>query len=294
MIRNSIKDDMNFRNRCWHFGLDSENFNIIGDMIVLNTSKNNIIVILDEHYNIVGVYDRKEDINKLVNDVKSSYENTNNKLPFPFQNLSLKQIIELANRVDICGTNHGHSSTMYVNGEWVIDENKSVYISLLSYISFLGKHIEQYYINQYQMKMIGLEYPDIYKYLSSLANSIEECVNIYIEKGKRPFPIDIIKYIGIDAKSVEEYNHELYRIIELLLGQKNLKIQGGFDHYKDLAKTNKEKINLEEKSNDLLKILEVSKEEVDARIKESNKKWEWNTINLEAWLTEKNKSLVLK
>lgn len=292
MTKRDLINNVNFRNKCCDYGLDCEDFYILDDIIVLNSPKESILVLLDEHCNTIGIYDKNDDnsklvpIEKILKEIKESYETVYYKLPYPFQNFSLKQIVELANRVYIRETNHGHSSNMIVNGEIVNDEYDSIYVSLLSYIKFLGQQIEQYFMNLYQMKMMGFDYSDVYQYISSLMNNIDECINANIKKGNRPFPIDIINYLEQDRNDIEKYDHELYSIIDLLLKQKGVKIKNGFEHYKELEITEKDTTDLSEISKKLLKILEVSDEEVELRYQERNKTFEIKEINLQSWLSE--------
>ena len=291
MKKKELMEDMNFRSICCTYGLDWEDFDIFDDIIVLNSPKNNISVLIDNHYNIMGIYDKNDDINKLerLKMIKESYENVYTKLPYPFQDLSLKQIVELANRVFIHETNQGHSSEMLVNGELANDEDDSVYISLLSYIKFLGQQIKQYFMNLYQMKMMGFEYPDVYQYISSLMSNIDECVTVNIQKGIRPFPFDIIKYLGQDVDSIDEYDHALYSVIDLLLKQKGAKIKDDFRHYDEVEPTEKDNTDLSELSKKLLKILEVPLEEVEQRYQERNQTFITKEFNLQSWLSDNNK-----
>lgn len=300
MNKSSLISDINFRHKCTSYGLNWNDFNIIDDIIILNSPKQNILVLLDENYNTIDIYDKNDDINKIVptekalKGIKEIYENTYVKLPYPFQGFSLKQIVKLANRVSIDSC--GHSYNMIVNGEIVNDEHDNVYFCLLSYIKFLGQQIEQYFMNLYQMNMMGFEYPNVYKYITKLMNNIDECIDINIKKNNRPFPIDIIKYLGQDRKNINEYNHELYRIIDLLLKQKTIKIKDGFEQYKKIEIVDKDITDLSDISMKLLKILEISDEEVESRYQESNETYKIKEINLQSWLSEnisKDKSPVL-
>ncbi len=299
MTDNDVINDINFRNKCSAYGLDWENFYIHDDMIILRTPKSNIRVILDKHYNTIDIYDsndeKKEKVvyNIRVNCIKYLYETAHNDLPYPFKNLSLKQMVELANRVIIRETNHGHSSYMIVNGELVADDTDSVYINLLSYIKFLGKQIEQYFMNLYQMKMMGFKYISVYKYIDSLMYNIDECVSVNFKRGNKPYPADIIEYLGKSKKDIELYNHELYRIIDLLFQEKELKkidvqLTGGSEYFKTYIVTKKDTIDLSKISMELLKILEVPDKEVESRYQESNRTFEIKEINLQSWLSESN------
>jgi len=295
MTKSDLINDMNFRNKCCAYGLDWQSFNVYENIIILNTPKKDVFVLLDEHYNTIGIpkiehFSPARTIEEYATGYKELYDYVNQEekfvFPYPFQNFSLKQIVELANRVYIREANHGHSSDMIVNGEIVSDEHDSIYISLLSYVKFLGQQIEQYFMNLYQMKMIGFEYPNVYQYISSLMSNIDECINVSIKKGNRPFPINIIEYLGQNRNNIEKYDRELYSVIDLLLKQKGLKIKDGFEHYKELETIEKDTTDLSAISKKLLKILEVSNEEVELRYQESNKTSEIKRVNLQSWLSE--------
>lgn len=305
MTKNELINDIDFRKACTAYGLDWQSFNVYENIIILNTPKKDVLVLLDEDYNTIGIPKIEHSspartIEEYAIEYKELYDYVGKEgkfiFPYPFQNFSLKQIVELANRVCIYETNHGHSSDMIVNGEFVNDEHDSVYTSLLSYIKFLGQQIEQYFMNLYQMKMMGFQYPDVYQYISSIMNNISECIDANIQKGNRPFPIDIIKYLGQDRKNIEKYDHELYRIIDLLLKQNGIKVKGGFEHYRELERTDKDIVDLSNISMQLLKLLEVPAEEVESRYQESNRTFEFKKVNLQSWLSEsfkKDKSPVL-
>ncbi len=276
MTKNELISDMNFRQKCLDYGLYWKNFSIYNDTIILNSRKNNIFVLLDEHYNTIGIpkvehYSSARTIQDYVISYKALYgfvdQEDGISFLYPFQNFSLKQIVELSNRISIYETNHGHSFDMIVNGEMVNDEYNSVYISLLLYIKFLGEQINEYFMNLYQMRMMGFEYPDVYTYIKSLMYNINEFINMDKEKHDKPAPIEIIEYLGQDRKKIDNYYFELNGIIDLLCKEK------GSD-------------DLSNKANELLKILEVTDEEVESRCEESNRTFSIKKINLESWLTK--------
>ena len=300
MNKDNIIKDKYFRRACVSYNIDSQDFSIVENTIVLKSPKENIVVLLDENYNTIGICDKNDVIvtgittEKIVKAYRDLYESSDGRLPEPFQDLSLKQLVDICDRVNIYSTNHGHSSQMLVNGETVNDEYGNVYVSLLSYIRFLGEMVYQYYINLYQFKMMELEYPDVYQYINGLVSNIDQCIDSHISKDERPFPVDILRYLGIDSKQMEQYDHELYGTIDLLLHKKGKKIVGGYDHYKELEDYTGEIGDLRSLSNDLLKILEVTKEEVEERYIKSCETFETNEVNLESFLSKKNdKSLTL-
>ncbi len=276
MTKIELINDMNFRKKCLDFGTYFEDFDIYNDVIILNTRKKDIFVLLDEHFNIIGI-PKVEHYNasKTMQDYAISYKELYNRVNqeegisflYPFQNLSLMQIVELSKRISIYETNHGHSFDMIVNGEMVNDEYNSVYTSLLLYIKFLGEQIDEYFKNLYQMRMMGFEYPDVYTYIKSIMYNINECIKINAEKCNKPVSIEIIEYLGQDKKNIDNYYIELNGIIDLLYNEKDSK---------DLSNI----------ANELLKLLEVTDEEVESRREDSNRTFSIKKINLESWLTE--------
>lgn len=295
MTKNELINDMNFRFRCCDYGLNWDDFEAYGEVIILNTSKKGIYVLLDKNYNTIGIHkvefanmhlskeqlaDGYTELYNLV-DKDSGYS-----FPYPFQNFSLKQIVEISNRIEIHETNHGHSSNILVNGDIVSCDNDVNYPGLLSYIKFLGEQVKQYFLNAYQMKMMGFDYPDVYSYVRSLMNNVNECIENNIKNNNRPFPVNVIEYLGQDRKSVEKYNHALYNIIDLLMKEKGFKIKGGFKHYKEIEPIEKNVEDLSIISINLLKILELSDEDLNKKMEEICKTMKVRYIDLKTWLEE--------
>ena len=285
MDKNTIRDDLAFRSKCVAYGLDWSEFNIYKDIIILNSPKKDILVLLDDNYNTIGIH--KIEYNNQMQDIEKyaikyrdlyNYVDYNNELNllYPFQNFSLRQIVDLANRVNF------YENHIIVNGKYVLDDHDNTYISLLAYIKFLGAQIEQYFLNAYQMKMLGFEYPEVHSYLKSIMVNIDECINMYIDKKTRPFPIDIIKHLGQDKNNAEKWNIELHKIIKLLLNEKGFNLVGGFEQYRDIETIEKREMNLVDLSLNLLKILKVPKD----KIGENKLDFNMETINLQSWLEQ--------
>lgn len=228
MTRKELIDDMNFRTRCCEYGLDWLDFEIYDDVIMLHTPKSGIYVLLDNNYNVMGIhvvepaniYPPNEYIartNKMIYNKVDEREGRS--FSSPFQNFSLKQIVDAASSIEIRETNHGHSSELLINGLTVNDNLSDNYLGLLSYIKFLGEQIKQYFLNAYHMKMMGFEYPDVYSYINRIMYNIDECLRKNAGKD-RVLPIDIIEYLGQNRKTIDKYNHHLYKIIDLLIKER--------------------------------------------------------------------------
>ena len=301
MTKQELINDINFRRKCCEYGLDWMNFEIYGDVILLNTPSKWVYVLLDKNYNTIAVHkvefhnmhlDKKEitnDYNEIYNLIDESMGCC---LPFPFQNLSLKQIVNLSNRINIYGSNHGNSSDITINGDMIIGENDKTYIGLLSYIKFIGIQIEQFFLNCYQMKILNFDYPDIHPYIKHTMYNIKKCIDYNIESGRRPFPVDVLEYIGQNNKNIELYDHYLYNIIDLLMKEKGYKIKAGFKHYREIEPTEKNTEDLSILSTNLLKILEVSDEEVEQKIDNIHATFEIECIDLNSWIKDKSKTKI--
>lgn len=284
MTKRQIINDVNFRHKCRGYGLDCNNFEIYGDIIVLKSPKKGIFIFLDQNYNIIGVLSNENDktdllmesITKECSKLYSSIDEKNGIcFSYPFQNFSLKQMVELSDRIDIFEVNHGHSSAMMVNKKIVEEEGNQVYISLLSYIKFLGEQIKQYWLNLYQMTMMGFDYPDVYTYINTVMANINECVCYHDGKNLPTFPGDIIEYLGQGGQESKCPRIVLFDIISLFHLGNDLK-----EDERDISKL----------STRLLKLLEIPLEEIMRRIEDSGKSLKVEDIDLKSWLEESIKT----
>ncbi len=157
--------NVRFRDACGKYGVSWENFEVYDEVIILNTPKENLYILMDKNYNTISV-DRLDYVYPNVK--KEYYRYTNftdvlgnrNKFGYPCEDFTLKQIIDLANRVEVMETNHGHSLRTQVNGVCYDRETakNEDYFKLLSYIKFLGEEIKQYFLLCYHMQAWDLKY----------------------------------------------------------------------------------------------------------------------------------------
>lgn len=279
MEKDIIMQNMKFRTKCSEYGIDWDNFEIVEDTIVLTNEKGNVCVLLDQNYNTIAIH--KIDYTLGLNDKIKSYQyqanhagdNAGISFLYPFQNLSLVNIMDLGDRIEVL------SSNITVNGRLVEKKNNEYYIALLSYIKFLADQIKNYFLNAYHMKTLGFNTPDIYSYTRRLMQEIREYIDNCISEDKRPYPAEFCAYIGIKRGGVENCWNILYEIIYLHLEQL------GEEFPSDTLDTLASK---------LLRILEVPIEEVEKQHEENSKNFEIPTINLSEWLENKNKPAVLK
>lgn len=182
---------------------------------------------------------------------------------YPFEKYTLKDIVEISNRIDTMEVNHGHSIIFKINGEWFENDLKNDYLHLLAYIKFLGEELKQYFLYSYKMKMMQFEVPDPYLYIRRLIKKLNESVEYYTSRRMRPYPCDVLNYIGQNHRELD-YDGILYSTINLIMRQKGIKIKSGFPDELEIMRNNTPN-NLSDVASKVLEILKVSDEEVKLR-----------------------------
>jgi len=236
---------MKFRYVCSDFATNhwNYNFDIYDNVIKLNSDKKGIYVLIDENYNVIGVYGNELSLEhqteeELSDKIKKIYEKYSSSFPSVLGNFSLKDIQGLSKRI---------STDMVINCQEIDrtdeDDNAEFCFYLLAYISFIGNCLKEYFKEAFHMKALGFEYPDVYIYLNHLISNIEDGI-----KNIDRFPVcDIAFSIGKTGKEfLDRYNKLLYQIIKFYC-------------------FNRENVDISE--SDILKILEVPNEVVEQRIK---------------------------
>lgn len=276
MTREQIVNDIRFRQRCAEYGLDWEKCEIYGDVILLNTPKLALYVLFDKNYNTIGVelcnfykYSNKEDM------VKSKfYEYCNftdvvmfgEKFGYPFEKFTLKQIIDLSNRIEVMETNHGRSLSTKVNGDWY-DRNlkeKEDYFQLLSYVKFLGEEIKQYFLFNYHMQSIGLEIPNVYEYVRLLIAGVDEQIDFHLNHNRRPWPEYILSGLGQNYRKLK-MDAILYDIADLLMKDKGYQVKSDSPYEVEKIESSIEKKDLSIVAQSMLEILNLSDEELNLK-----------------------------
>lgn len=253
MDKVELQNDMKFRYVCSDFATNhwNYNFDIYDNVIKLNSDKKGIYVLIDENYNVIGVYGNELSLEhqteeELSDKIKKIYEKYSSSFPSVLGNFSLKDIQGLSKRIDILSSNRGHSTDMMINCQEIDrtdeDDNAEFCFYLLSYISFIGNYLKEYFKEAFHMKALGFEYPDVYTYLDHLISNIEDGI-----KNIDRFPVcDIAFSIGMTGREfLDRYSNALYQIINY--------------YY-----FNRENVDISEF--DILKILEVPNEVVEQRI----------------------------
>lgn len=261
MTRNEIMNDMAFRQQCGKYGLDWDNFEIYDfeDVILLNTPIKDLYVMFDKNYNTIDIVSGCSTKDKRAIVMKKIYDyNHLTSLYYPpFRYFTLKQIIDIANRIEIDETNHGNSLRTKINGELFNRQSEEAdYYQLLSYIKFLGEEIKRYFSLSYQLKALGFDAPTIYAYLNNLIDRINNSIKVCIANNQRPRPSDVLKNIGQNHR---EYDVLLYDIIDLLMRDQGYKVSSkNYNEIEAFAKSRSESY-LIDLSSQILKIVNKTK-----------------------------------
>ena len=139
------------------------------------------------------------------------------------------------------------------------------------------------------MRMMGIDYPDVYSYINSIMDIINKLVEECLSKNSIPFPSEIINRLGQINYSLNHCDHELFGILRLHLIMKEKEMEEFFDYYKESEPLRDEDFDLSMLSITLLKLLDVSDEEVKARLDDVKKTMKFNDINLKSFFSNKSK-----
>lgn len=268
MTRKELQENPRFNYLLKEFtqGFGEENYEIYGNVIKINAYPQNLYTLLDENFNVIGFYTNElsldyhtqEEIEQTIAQIYKDYckgpENSEKKLPKPFDVFSLKQLMDLNERIITSPENHGRILDIKVNGREVTYDYKDIRseigFNLLAYISFLGYNLRRYYKQAFQMKLFGFEYPDFYSYLNALVSNVERAVK-EVDNAKVG---DVLYYIG-DAsnRNYDSIGTELDYLLRL--------------YDLDPEKVKGQKVDRKV----FLKILDIPKETVKERYEERRK-----------------------
>lgn len=299
MSKEEIMKDEKYREACSKYGIYWGNCDVYGELIVLNTPITDLFVIMDKNYNTIGVEYIDLDVEDLEEHISNKYYeycNFTDVLPYgdnfgyPFEEFTLKNIIDLSNRVEVRETNQGHSLRIKVNGDWYdrnAEENED-YFKLLSYIKFLGEEIKQYFLLSYHMQAMEFEMPDVYAYVRTLNNKLLEYVFNCAALSRRPIPSDYLSYIGQNIKKVDIVGISglLFDAIDLLLTEEGYKIDSENPNKVERI-TNRTIPDYPKLAKQLLRILNVTDEELkEKEEKDRAVSLEKKIADFEPWLNE--------
>lgn len=253
MQKELIINDPKFIEISYKYNFDIDSIEIYEDIIYAYNNSNNITIFFNEHYDIVDVVNLKAskfDIRMALIDYKC-YFLFNNFL----KNNTLEDIYNLANRVQIRPTNHGHSAIYIINGigyKWISSE-ENPYLEILSYITFISDEIKALFDKRYQYL---IDYYDLNFYenlnilIKGLSKEIKENKNIRIcdlESLSNPLDIvkyDIIKLLQSDLSEItlQQIADKLFNILYTPAREvKKIKIIKFSDNNEDFLPWNQEK-----------------------------------------------------
>ena len=218
-----------FNENCRKFGLQSGFVDKIGDTIVVTLINNGIRVIFNDKFDVIGIHATLPEYSygiacDLANIYDKNYRYKSDRFVYPFDELSFKNISDIADMVEVREVNHGHSSILYVNGKEAFHDFSYDQIKMLSYIKYLDFKIKEYFLKVREFETLGFSMPELHQYLNKHISKIEHCIMEYIKYEKRPFPVDVISFTGSDRELIDSVEYELYHIISLMLSEKGLEI----------------------------------------------------------------------
>jgi hypothetical protein len=264
-------NDIKFKQRCQEYEIDSESFEIYDNVILLKTPSLGLYILFDKNYNTIAIENidflRFSNKENMVNTKYYEYCNfTDNETMFgeqfgyPFENYTLKNIIDLATHIEIIESSQGIPLITKINNKsyYRKNQNNQDYFQLLSYIKFIHEEIQRYFILDYHMKCLGLEIPNIYAYTRQLIDRIQTCINLNLRYDKKPSPAFLASYLGQNRQTLKS-DSMLYDIIELLIRDNGYEITSIDSN--EVEKMHVAKQDLSQKTSQLLAILEENFEQ---------------------------------
>ena len=217
MTKEEIISDPIFIRECQKFGLNHRNFKIYGDVIVLDTSRNDIKVFMDKDYNTFRIH--KIIIENL--DIPIEEETKFYSIWFNYKLLKLtvsnnikeisyKQILDIFNLM----INKKELYTLF-DSNYIKKYEREDNIRTILFICFLGREIKKYFLNAYNLTMMDLDYISLDEYFSKLIKNIRGYIHDYIDNDIMIFPTEVLKQLKLT--NINEHNKELLNVICAIL-----------------------------------------------------------------------------
>ena len=221
MFNDDVNNNILFRIKCSEYGLDRNKFKIFNNVILVKTPISDLYVILDYNFNTIGVETKKfyELEENFANDFYKKYCNYKDvvqygeNFEYPFNDYTLKNFIDI-------GSMLSDDPKIF---EKNFKERSKEYYQILSYIKFIYDNIKKYFITYYHFQVMGFEAPNIYLYIRTLNEKINECIDIFANNNMKPLPNDILNFIGRNFRMTDS-NKMLSDIIDLKNVQNDLSI----------------------------------------------------------------------
>ena len=303
-------DDEKFRKQFTKYNSDWDSFQGYGIFnpywfYILRTENPNLRIILDTSFNTIDIVDLRE-IKKNKNskiDRYPEYSDYSDEykshlltkyrewykiglLPYPFDKITLHELTELASRIRLDETNHGHSKNIIVNEQHVTDKTDSPYYMLLSYIELIGRKIEEYHEIMFRNKLVGIKMPDATEYACKLINSLNEYIDNEIKKDNHEwyFYPGILGYVGAYSDNYIQFQSR--DIVDLLLQDKGYECKY-IDNKHVIKKVNIEHVDLSAIVRELTTLLRVTREELKSDRKNATDRPK--DIFIQKWIPERKK-----
>ncbi|MBR4672240.1 MAG: hypothetical protein IKO78_03470 [Bacilli bacterium] len=277
----TTRDDHDFRSSCVSYGINIYDFILCDDAAVLKSPREGFYIFLDRNsYSTMGIrnipanstdVDFDKDSSTFKNLFSTISQDMGMALPYPFQNMSLKQLTDLANRVEVVDRNHGHSYDLIVNEKRVSDsiDDDSILLGAAKYIAVKAN---EYWHNTYKSMLLGeQEEPGVkgvYRHLANIMHNLNEYVDLCIKNGVAPRISDAAAYIGCSYKEIDIYASELYCLLRVLLRSKGYDFKT-FDLIEKIPEDKGKDFDV--RSTKLLSILSIPKSEVQERTRNLDK-----------------------
>lgn len=169
-------------------------------------------VMLDKDFDIVAIFKEKLDDIDLM-DIWYRYKN--DKLSYPLNGYTLKDIYKITNKYETHVSNHGHRLRIVEKDtrEEIPDgENKDN----MSYVLFMRKLLDWYSVNYIRMNQLGVPLPNLNDYINKEIELLNQFMESCLGDCKFPKtinPADVAHYLGISLD--DEIILCLYSIIGL-------------------------------------------------------------------------------
>lgn len=184
MTKKELLNNRKYMKECERYNLPGSDIKKFKNGYLLGTYEKNIYILLDKNYNTIGI--RKIDggggnFHEVVQSELARYEEGMfPHLSYPFESLTLKEIIEVSSQIEEVDTYYDEE-LCYVkaNDIWYPFSLQDDYLSVLLYIKYLGEKLKQYHVYAYQMHTLGINMLSESDYLNAIMNKVTKCLEEY-------------------------------------------------------------------------------------------------------------------
>lgn len=188
---------------CMKYGIDPGKAQFFDNVIAVPGSVEGLYVLFDNNYNTIDIRkfigngpknfgDYVEGLYSMYRDdfVESFYLDDVRATDSEY--LSVSHVVDITDNYEVKKSNRGRSSVLFYKGEVCRDNIDDDTVRFISYIQFLRKMIDDYFVINYKMKEKNISFPTVDRYVEQIVREI----NFYIERcimmERRPDPIEFI------------------------------------------------------------------------------------------------------